>query len=395
MAMGDSRSARVSRGLGAGMLAAVAVVLAGMAMPAAGAAYAGVSKPAAASAGAKSSGVLEAVSCLPSRWCMAVGSSASDKSVAWVWERGAWHQLNDPPGDGLAGVSCPTRTFCLATSFGGLSATVVWNGTTWRVMAPAPKNPMTAPSCPGTDMCAVINGVGFLRSGPIAETWNGRAWKSWKDTSFCQTQPSACGDNDVSCSSATTCLTVGNNATLSGNLPEAAVWDGENWHISDPPATNAVTIPAAVSCTGTFCLTIGDQTTRKAYVASYDARSRSWKDISSSAHLPWPADACGGACFLPGTLSCSAATMCMTSGRAGFFAWNGREFKPAPPLSAGRGSMLSNVSCVKAFCVAVGYRTVSHARRPLSELWNGTTWKILPQRASAGAAVKRAWQHPD
>jgi hypothetical protein len=29
--------------------------------------------------------------------------------------------------------------------------------------------------------------------------------------------------------------------------------------------------------------------------------------------------------------------------------------------------------------MAVGYRTVNHARTPLAELWNGTTWKILPQ----------------
>jgi hypothetical protein len=67
----------------------------------------------------------------------------------------------------------------------------------------------------------------------------------------------------------------------------------------------------------------------------------------------------------------------MTSGLAGFFAWNGTEFRPAYPVSAGRGSKLSRVSCVKAFCMAVGYRTVNHVRIPLSELWNRRTWKIL------------------
>ncbi len=369
----------MSRGLGIGVLVAVAAVLGGMAVPAVGAVSAGVSKPAAAGPGAKSGGVLEAVSCLPARWCMAVGSSASDKAVAWVWEHGAWHQRNDPPGGGLTGVSCPTRTFCMATGFRG-SPAVVWNGTTWHVMTPAPRNPTTAPSCPSSDMCAVINGVGFLGSGPIAETWNGQAWKSWKDTSFCATQPSACGDYTVSCSTATTCLSVGNTAPPDGDAqPRAAVWDGKNWHVSDLPAKDSVTIPAAVSCIGSFCLTIGDQTTPTAYVASYDAISGTWKDISSSAHLPWPAGTCGGACFLAGTLSCAGSTMCMTSGRAGFFAWNGREFRPAHPVSAGRGSRLSSVSCVKAFCMAVGYRTVSHVRSPLSELWNGTTWKVLRQ----------------
>jgi hypothetical protein len=59
--------------------------------------------------------------------------------------------------------------------------------------------------------------------------------------------------------------------------------------------------------------------------------------------------------------------------------WSMTLGAPAHPLSAGRGSKLIRVSCVKAFCMAVGYRTVNHVRAPLSELWNGKTWKILPQ----------------
>ena len=172
------------------------------------------------------------------------------------------------------------------------------------------------------------------RSGAIAETWNGQTWKSWKDTSFCRRQPSACGVLDVSCASATTCVAVGFTTTLRGRaLPRAAVWNGNDWHIADPPrpAKHAVTIPSAVSCTGAFCLTIGDAERPRAYVASYDANSGTWKNITSSARLPWPAATCGGACFLPGTLSCASNTSCMTSGLAGFFAWNGRQFRPAHP----------------------------------------------------------------
>jgi hypothetical protein len=28
--------------------------------------------------------------------------------------------------------------------------------------------------------------------------------------------------------------------------------------------------------------------------------------------------------------------------------------------------------------MAVGYRTIKGVRAPLSELWNGNTWKMLP-----------------
>ena len=149
--------------------------LRGSNLPAIGSASAAVSGPAVARPPvvrltAKSTGALQAVSRLPSRWCMAVGSSANNKSVAWVWEHGAWHQLNDPPGDGLVNVSCPTRTFCLAFGAAGLFGAVVWNGTTWRFMTPGPNNPKLDVSCPSSRFCAVINGVGRHKSGPIAET---------------------------------------------------------------------------------------------------------------------------------------------------------------------------------------------------------------------------------
>jgi len=267
----------------------------------------------------------------------------------------------------------------MATEFRGSSVALLWNGTRWNFMSPAPKHVITAPSCPGSHMCAVINGAGFLMSGAIAETWNGQAWKSWRSSSFCRTRPSACGGLDVSCAKATMCVDVGSRVTrLGASLPAAAVWNGSDWAIKDPPRA-ADAFASAVSCTGTACLTVGDRSKATAYVASYDFTSGTWKNISSAARLPWNAGRCGGACFLPGTLSCASSRSCMTSGLGGFFAWNGREFKRTHPVSAGRGSKLTRVSCVKGFCMAVGYRTVNGVRRPLSEIWNGTTWRILRQ----------------
>ena len=103
-----------------GVLGAVAAVLGGVATAAASPASASTSRPAGASSGAKSRGVLAGVSCLPSRWCMAVGTSdANATAVAWVWRHGVWRQLDDPPGGGLTGVSCSARTFCMATGIRG------------------------------------------------------------------------------------------------------------------------------------------------------------------------------------------------------------------------------------------------------------------------------------
>jgi hypothetical protein len=362
------------------VLSAAAAALACLAVAAPAPASASTPRSAVAAISAtRSPAGLDAVSCLPSNWCMAVGAAATaaETAVAWVWDHGAWHKLKDPPGLGLTGVSCPARTFCMAT---GLGSAELWNGTTWHVMTTQPSHAITAPSCPSSHMCAVINGTGFLGSGSIAETWTGQTWKSWKDTSLCDRQ--ACGSLvDVSCGNPDSCVAVGSAITANGDtLPRATVWDGKNWHVDNPPgpAKNSVATESAVSCTGVFCMSIGERAARPmANVARYDATAGTWRDVSS-AHLPWSADTCGGGCFLPGTLSCASSSRCMTSGLGGHFAWNGRTFKPAPPASAGRGSQLRRVSCAAAFCMAVGYRTVNGARVPLSELWNGRTWKILP-----------------
>ena len=307
---------------------AAAAALAGLAMAVTPASASPARPGSAITFATRSPAGLDDVSCLPSNWCMAVGTAATqaETAVAWVRDHGGWRKLKDPPGLGLTGVSCSARTFCVAT--GLLGSAELWNGTTWHVMTAQPRHAITAPSCPDSHLCAVINGTGVSGSGAIAETWMGQTWKSWKDP--------------------------------------------------PGPAKNTVATESAVSCTGTFCLSIGELSGRPmANVALYDATSGTWRDVSS-AHLPWPADTCGGGCFLPGTLSCASSTSCMTSGLGGFFAWNGRTFRPAPPVSAGRGSQLRRVSCARALCMAVGYRTVNGARVPMSELWNGKTWKILP-----------------
>jgi hypothetical protein len=372
-----------SRVLALRAVAVAVAVVAGLAIVVPGPAFASPARPAAAARlSARSPGGLAGVSCVRTRWCMAVGTSTGPgqlKALAWVWEAGAWHQLPDPPGPGLTGVSCTGRKFCMAT---GISGALLWDGTTWRAMSAQPRHAITAPSCGSAKLCAVINGTGFQGSGPLAETWQGQAWKSWKDTSFCDHQPSACGPIDVACGSAVNCAAAGYTSTVSGDtLPRVATWNGKGWQVSVPPgaAHSNVAITSAVSCAGTFCLAIGYVSRSHGLVANvvrYNATTAAWTQVSSS-HLPWPQD-CGGGCFQPGTLSCASSTRCMTAGLAGFFAWNGRGFAPAHPSSAGRGSKLSRVSCAGRFCMAVGHRTVSGSIKPLSELWNGKTWKILP-----------------
>ena len=99
-----------------------------------------------------------------------------------------------------------------------------------------------------------------------------------------------------------------------------------------------------------------------------------WHDQSAGLAVP---SSCGRKCFRPGSLSCGSPVNCMEFSRYANLAWNGTGLRPAPSVSAGRGSLLGAVSCGTSYCMAVGHKTVKGKIRPLAELWNGTTWTII------------------
>jgi hypothetical protein len=61
--------------------------------------------------------------------------------------------------------------------------------------------------------------------------------------------------------------------------------------------------------------------------------------------------------------------------------WNGSTWKIVPSPDDGTNSLLTAVSCVSAsFCVAAG----SYADGTLVEQWNGSTWSIVPSASTTG-----------
>ncbi len=332
---------------------------------------------------------LSAVSCLSTKWCMAVGSYTTKAhgthSLAQVWTKGKWHRLPDPPGTGLRTMStltCASRSFCLATSgFPGdqFYQAAFWNGATWKTM-PGPKHEGSPPSCASPAVCMTINHSSIKGSNAMVQAWFGRGWQSLPgQTGVCLAQDTPCGLLDVSCGSTANCVAVG-YTTPGGNgviRSAAAVWNGKSWKITQPPEGHSIEAKtSAVSCAGTFCMAVGCCTAPadSLIIATYSATTGSWASRSSGEKAP---SFCGAQCFLPGSLSCGSATNCMEFASYGNLAWNGRKFRPAPSVKAGRGSDLSAVSCGKFYCLAVGHRTVNGVVKTLAELWNGTSWKLL------------------
>ena len=328
---------------------------------------------------------LSAVSCKGALWCMAVGSytdqSQARHALAQVWNVASWRTLKNPPGRALTSVSCSSPRFCMAA--GGPTGAELWNGTTWRTMK-SPPGGVSGVSCGSRTTCMVIDGS---VNGGVVESWNGSKWRIWKQaTNACDGAPGTCGLADVSCGSATNCMAVG-TWTISQEPVQPTIgfgWNGVRWARTSPPGDGNPAALNAISCAGSFCMAAGGafqevQNGAVAVAGTWNASTQSWQDVSPNLGV-----LCTGfrTCFWAGVISCGSPTNCIVFGHGGTLgsgnlAWNGVTWAPAPSVSAGRGSNLGAVSCAGRSCLAVGYRTIAGAIRPLAELWNGTSWQIL------------------
>ena len=306
---------------------------------------------------------------------MAVGNyldpSHRYHSLAQTWDRGVWRVLKAPPGKGLLYVSCTSPEFCMAYAGrpdGEFSGTERWNGKTWLTMASPPQPGQ--PSCGDRRLCMVVT------SGTI-ETWFGRKWRVYYPQ-VCNVPNQPCGLNDLACGNGINCMAVGFTATDQSGDQEAEgqYWNGKSFNWTLPPGYEGD--DGAVACAGSFCMVGGETYSEDSQqyfpTAATWTTSGGWTDITSTLDLP----ACGGYCSLTSNMSCGSPANCMSFDGGGHLWWNGARWQEEPSVSAGRGSDLGRVACGGSICVAVGYRTVHGVVRTLAELWNGTSWKILP-----------------
>ena len=174
------------------------------------------------------------VSCASGLACIAVGKvlAPAGAMLAESWNGTRWVLLSTPdPAGGsqsnLQGVSCTADTACTATGdyFNGsavLSLAEVWNGASWAQQStPNPAGAVStglgAVSCPTARQCTAVGGAtGQTRTRPVAEQWNGSAWRLQYPG-----QPS--GDTEsnlmgVSCPGHADCTAVGGSGGRQGNL---------------------------------------------------------------------------------------------------------------------------------------------------------------------------------
>jgi hypothetical protein len=217
--------------------------------------------------------VLDAVSCVAANSCVAVGYSNntlygySIQTLVERWDGKKWSVVDSPnPGysDELAGVSCVSRTRCVAV--GGYQTgnyqTLVetWNGTYWSV-TPSPNLPgtinlLSGVSCTSAAACVAVGTHHENISQTLVEQWDGTNWSIVASPSPGTSYNAFNGLNGVSCVSATRCVAVGEYYDGAASLPTLVeTWDGTNWSVTPSPSQvplgnylNGVSCVSASSC---------------------------------------------------------------------------------------------------------------------------------------------------
>jgi hypothetical protein len=395
-----------------GVPAAASSAAAGTASSAAGTGTARASASASASASAEHP--LFEVSCVSSKYCVAVGydekaDGGDGGPITETWNGRAWAVAAvklpaGTSGGALFAVSCKSQKSCIAVgdfflkndNTGVLAES--WNGKTWAAARPpVPAGTTTAAlsgvSCLASADC-VATGTYTRSNGAsagLAESWNGR---KWTDVPIKLPAGSVGGDLDgVSCASSKSCVAVGSYGNAeSDTFALAESWNGKTWTASKPP-TPARALAGAlqgVSCVSpTGCTAVGWYV--KAGGGSFGL-AQSWNGRKWT-EVPLPKSGGNGELF---AVSCVSSKYCLAVGNGGApgasdgtpasYVWTGKSWSfkhvPVPPKGGGTTatSSLQGAACPSVTdCVAVGELDLGNGEQyqyGFSGLWNGKTWKL-------------------
>jgi hypothetical protein len=208
--------------------------------------------------------------------------------------------------------------------------------------------------------------------------------------------------NEVSCSSATSCLLVGAHWAGShgadSNLAEA--WNGSKWHIvtaTGPAGTSYSSLNDVACPASNLCLAVGEAGSAHAYQSSaYTLRDgTTWRQV----RMPHPRGARSSAL---GGLACSDTRHCTAVGdytsAAGRFLpfadiWRNGSWRllAVPAVRGERQTVFEGITCPLATkCVAVGYaedNTRGRYFHALADVWNGGRWHLSTLRRAPSVFV--------
>jgi hypothetical protein len=209
------------------------------------------------------------IACIWARDCMAVGSRLSGKTLAEHWNGRKWSALTTRHDGELVGVACPGTGNCTAvgTNSGGKALAAHWNGKAWSDQSTASPGQLTllgGLSCPAVKNCVAVGTGGSVTSSaldlaPLAEQWTSGKWAV-----LTVPDPAPAGDiselNSVSCTSATSCMAVGDYSDQAANADTtlAEQWNGTAWTVVTTPSPATFSALVSISCSSpVHCVAVG------------------------------------------------------------------------------------------------------------------------------------------
>lgn len=292
--------------------------------------------------------VLNGVSCLSGGWCMSVGDStdsSGDTHVMAEQRSGSTWSFTSPAefegtiSSAFNAVSCESTTNCVAVGDAVNSSGEVplaesddgsgyWGIDIFPVPSGSQEASLSGISCPTAGVCMAVGTWSPSQEGEgltmLAAVRRNNTW-----TLLTPATPSGAVQtefSDVSCTSATHCVVVGNYSTGNGALPLAEVWNGSTWTVQTVPGEANSAELTGVSCTA--------------------------------------ADACTA--VGPGAMA---------------IRWNGTAWTQQTLVKSSPGGLpdLYQVSCPTATtCTGVGTHYIGGIANAAAEVWNGTAWKYSP-----------------
>lgn len=318
--------------------------------------------------------------------------------------------VSEAPPQHLTGISCPNASDCTAVGYykdtvnGGyiFESPLVehWDGTAWQVVT-SPKPPPPAVfsrledvSCTSAMSCIAVGySQTFTGFVTLVMRWNGTAWSvvpSPNATGFARNYLYG-----VSCSSSIDCWAVGKSAytaeeEAAGKTQRLLLmrWNGSSWTITnlENAAWNQL---KSVSCvSATFCMAVSGGTER--WAARWNGTT--WSSVNTANMVGSPTMTLSG-------ISCTAATACTAvgsytlNGRTAPLVqrWNGSGFSvqkatdPTGVVEEATSGVLDAVSCWgPEACTAVGTHSTPSETQPLIEGWDGTDWALQPAAVPSG-----------
>ena len=345
---------------------------------------------------------LEGVSCPSSTICVGVGNDAyTGTGPVEVWSGGEWKTVKTA-GTPLKSVSCVSTVWCMTVAKSGSSASLLKYEEVFKLWELTAKNP-SAPagatqvvfngvSCTSTTACTAV-GSYRAESGvykTLVDRWNGTTWS--QQTAVSPAEGAREMMLAVSCSDASTCMTVG---TRNG-VPVSEQWTAAKWTERTPalPEGAAGGTLEGVSCTEASCMAVGNFHEKG---GSDQALAEEWNGVSWSVLFIGDPTETKGNVELHG-VSCASSTACYTVGTyvtkaSGGIAeeektlvqtWNAAEhiwsIQASPNPTGSKFSVLAGVSCSSATaCTAVGATypvALGGEAKTLGERWNGTAWSL-------------------